>query len=151
MDAGSPVGCPPVTHTPPCDSSVVVRTRPAGSSLCCLPGCRSAPASPPGLGASGWPQEVAASIWKHGEETDTHPPLPLHSLEPKSQTARDPRADHISGSRATEAHKEGWAPNQSPQKPIKKAEHQRTDASNCAVGEDSWESLGLQGDPTSPS
>ena len=34
---------------------------------------------------------------------------------------------------------------------IKKAEHQRTDAFNCGVGEDSWESLGLQGDPTSPS
>ena len=30
---------------------------------------------------------------------------------------------------------------------IKKAEHQRIDA----FGEDSWESLGLQGDPTSPS
>ena len=34
---------------------------------------------------------------------------------------------------------------------IKKAEHRRTDALNCGVGEDSWESLGLQGDPTSPS
>ena len=33
---------------------------------------------------------------------------------------------------------------------IKKAEHQRIDALNCGVGEDSWESLGLQGDPTSP-
>ena len=33
---------------------------------------------------------------------------------------------------------------------IKKAEHQRTDALNRGVGEDSWESLGLQGDPTSP-
>ena len=33
---------------------------------------------------------------------------------------------------------------------IKKAEHWRTDALNCGVGEDSWESLGLQGDPTSP-
>ena len=33
---------------------------------------------------------------------------------------------------------------------IKKAEHQRIDAFNCGVGEDSWESLGLQGDPTSP-
>ena len=33
---------------------------------------------------------------------------------------------------------------------IKKAECQRTDALNCGVGEDSWESLGLQGDPTSP-
>ena len=30
---------------------------------------------------------------------------------------------------------------------IKKAEHQRI----CGIGEDSWESLGLQGDPTSPS
>ena len=34
---------------------------------------------------------------------------------------------------------------------IKKAEHQRIDAFNCGVGEDSRESLGLQGDPTSPS
>ena len=34
---------------------------------------------------------------------------------------------------------------------VKKAEHRRTDALNCGVGEDSWESLGLQGDPTSPS
>ena len=34
---------------------------------------------------------------------------------------------------------------------IKKAEHRRIDAFNCGVGEDSWESLGLQGDPTSPS
>ena len=34
---------------------------------------------------------------------------------------------------------------------IKKAERQRIDAFNCAVGEDSWESLGLQGDPISPS
>ena len=34
---------------------------------------------------------------------------------------------------------------------IKKAKRQRTDALNCGVGEDSWESLGLQGDPTSPS
>ena len=33
---------------------------------------------------------------------------------------------------------------------IKKAERQRIDAFNCGVGEDSWESLGLQGDPTSP-
>ena len=33
----------------------------------------------------------------------------------------------------------------------KKAEHQRIDALNCDVGEDSWESLGLQGDLTSPS
>ena len=31
---------------------------------------------------------------------------------------------------------------------IKKAEHPRIDA---FVGEDSWESLGLQGDPTNPS
>ena len=30
---------------------------------------------------------------------------------------------------------------------IKKAEHWRIDALNCGVGEDSWESLGLQGDP----
>ena len=29
---------------------------------------------------------------------------------------------------------------------IKKAEHQRIDALNCDVGEDSLESLGLQGD-----
>ena len=34
---------------------------------------------------------------------------------------------------------------------IKKAERQRIDALNCDVGEDSWESLKLQGDPTSPS
>ena len=34
---------------------------------------------------------------------------------------------------------------------IKKAECQRIDALNCDVGEDSWESLGLQGDPTSQS
>ena len=34
---------------------------------------------------------------------------------------------------------------------IRKAEHQRLMLLNCAVGEDSWESLGLQGDPTSPS
>ena len=33
----------------------------------------------------------------------------------------------------------------------KKAEHWRTDALNYGVGEDSWESLGQQGDPTSPS
>ena len=38
---------------------------------------------------------------------------------------------------------ESWA--------VKKAEHRRIDALNCGVGEDSWESLGLQGDPTSPS
>ena len=30
---------------------------------------------------------------------------------------------------------------------IKKAEHQKFDAFNCGVGEDTWESLGLQGDP----
>ena len=34
---------------------------------------------------------------------------------------------------------------------IKQAECRRVDAFNCGVGEDSWESLGLQGDPTSPS
>ena len=34
---------------------------------------------------------------------------------------------------------------------IRKAEHRRIDALNCGIGEDSWESLGLQGDPTSPS
>ena len=34
---------------------------------------------------------------------------------------------------------------------IKKARHQRTDVLNCGVGEDSQESLGLQGDPTSQS
>ena len=34
---------------------------------------------------------------------------------------------------------------------VKKAEHRRSDALNCGVGEESWESLGLQGDPTSPS
>ena len=34
---------------------------------------------------------------------------------------------------------------------IKKAEHWRIDALNYGVGEDSWESLGQQGDPTSPS
>ena len=32
---------------------------------------------------------------------------------------------------------------------VKKAEYRRI--LNCGVGEDSWESLGLQGDPTSPS
>ena len=32
----------------------------------------------------------------------------------------------------------------------KKAERRRIDAFDCGVGEDSWESLGLQGDPTSP-
>ena len=35
---------------------------------------------------------------------------------------------------------------------IKKAECWRIDSfGNCGVGEDSWESLGLQGDPTTPS
>ena len=34
---------------------------------------------------------------------------------------------------------------------IKKAEHRRSDVLNCGVGEDSFESIGLQGDPTSPS
>ena len=34
---------------------------------------------------------------------------------------------------------------------IKKAEHWRMMLLNCGVGEDSWESLGLQRDPTSPS
>ena len=38
---------------------------------------------------------------------------------------------------------ESWA--------IKKVEHWRIDALKCGVGEDSWESLGLQGDPTSQS
>ena len=33
---------------------------------------------------------------------------------------------------------------------IKKAEHRRIDVFYCGVGEDSRESLGLQGDPTSP-
>ena len=33
---------------------------------------------------------------------------------------------------------------------IKKIEHPRIDALNCGIGEDSRESLGLQGDPTSP-
>ena len=32
---------------------------------------------------------------------------------------------------------------------IKKAEHRRIDALNCGAGEDSGESLGLQGDQTS--
>ena len=31
---------------------------------------------------------------------------------------------------------------------IKKAEHQRMMLLNCGIGEDSWESLGLQEDPT---
>ena len=34
---------------------------------------------------------------------------------------------------------------------IKKVEHEELMPLNCGVGEDSWESLGLQGDPTSPS
>ena len=34
---------------------------------------------------------------------------------------------------------------------VKKAEHQRIDAFELWCGEDSWESLGLRGDPTSPS
>ena len=34
---------------------------------------------------------------------------------------------------------------------IKKAEHRKLMLLNCGVGEDSWESHGLQGDPTSPS
>ena len=34
---------------------------------------------------------------------------------------------------------------------IKKVKHQRMMLLNCCVGEDSWESLGLQGDTTSPS
>ena len=34
---------------------------------------------------------------------------------------------------------------------VKKAESQRIGALNCGIGEDSWESVGLQGDPTSPS
>ena len=33
---------------------------------------------------------------------------------------------------------------------VKKAEARRIDAFSCGVGEDSWESLGLQGDATSP-
>ena len=33
---------------------------------------------------------------------------------------------------------------------IKKAEHQELMLLNCGVGEDSWESLGLQGDQTNP-
>ena len=35
--------------------------------------------------------------------------------------------------------------------PIKKTEHPKLMLLNCGVGEDSWGSLGLQGDPTSPS
>ena len=38
---------------------------------------------------------------------------------------------------------ESWA--------IKKAEGQKLMLSNCGIGEDSWEFLGLQGDPTSSS
>ena len=34
---------------------------------------------------------------------------------------------------------------------LKKAGHQRIDALNCGVGEDSWESFGKQGDWISPS
>ena len=34
---------------------------------------------------------------------------------------------------------------------VKKAKHQELMLLNCGVGEDSRESLGLQGDPTSPS
>jgi len=34
---------------------------------------------------------------------------------------------------------------------IKKGERQRIDALNCGAGKDSLESLGQQGDPTSPS
>ena len=34
---------------------------------------------------------------------------------------------------------------------VKKAEHQELMLLNCGAGEDSWESLGLKGDPTSPS
>ena len=33
---------------------------------------------------------------------------------------------------------------------VKKAERRRIDAFYCGVGEDSWESLEMQGDPTSP-
>ena len=33
---------------------------------------------------------------------------------------------------------------------MKKAECEELMLLNCGVGEDSWESLGLQGDPTSP-
>ena len=33
---------------------------------------------------------------------------------------------------------------------VKKAERRRIDAFECGVGEDSSESLGLQGDPTNP-
>ena len=34
---------------------------------------------------------------------------------------------------------------------VQKAEHRKMMLLNCGVGEDSWESPGLQGDPTSPS
>ena len=34
---------------------------------------------------------------------------------------------------------------------VKKAELWKIDALNCGIGEDSWESLRLQGDSTSPS
>ena len=34
---------------------------------------------------------------------------------------------------------------------VKKADREEMMLLNCGVGEDSWESLGLQGDPTSPS
>ena len=34
---------------------------------------------------------------------------------------------------------------------VKKAERRKLMLLKCGVGEDSWESLGLQGDPTSPS
>ena len=34
---------------------------------------------------------------------------------------------------------------------IRKTEHRRINAFECGIGEDSRESLGLQGDPTSPS
>ena len=34
---------------------------------------------------------------------------------------------------------------------LKKAEHQRIDAFELYAGEDSWQLLGLQGDPISPS
>ena len=34
---------------------------------------------------------------------------------------------------------------------VKKVEHRRLMLLNCGIGEDSWGSLGLQGDPTNPS
>ena len=34
---------------------------------------------------------------------------------------------------------------------IKETEHQRIDVLKCGAGEDSWESLGLPGNPTCPS